>query len=305
MSKRDYYEVLEVDRNASADDIKKAFRKKAVKLHPDKDGGDEAKFKELNEAYEVLGNESKKQAYDQYGHNANAHQAGGSGFEGNMNWQDFASGDGFSGFNVDFGEGFGGFGDIFENIFNGFGGGRARAVEIQIAIDFMEAINGCEKEINLMLMDRNTNTRNSEHIKLSIPAGIDNGQSIIVRGKGEKGKDGKRGDLYVQVIVRDDKRFERRGADILSKSEIDVSTAILGGEINIDTVQGPVRVKVPAGTQPESIIKITGKGAPIVNKKDAKGNHLILIKVLIPKKISKKQAELIKEFSKEKAKKFF
>jgi DnaJ-class molecular chaperone len=305
MSKRDYYEVLEIDRNASADDIKKAFRKKAVKLHPDKDGGDETKFKELNEAYEVLGNESKKKAYDQYGHGANANQAGGGGFSDSMNWQDFSSEGGFSGFNVEFGEGFGGFGDIFENIFSGFGGGRARAVEIQIAIDFMEAINGCEKEINLMLMDRTTNTRNSEKIKLSIPAGIDNGQSIMVHGKGEKGKDGQRGDLYVQVMVREDKRFERRGSNIISKSDIDIATAILGGEINVDTVQGSVRVRVPAGTQSESVIKITGKGAPLVNKKGSKGDHLILIKVLIPKKVSKKQADLIKEFSKEKSRKFF
>ena len=209
MSKRDYYDILGVSKGAGKDEIKKAFRKAAVEHHPDK-GGEEAKFKEINEAYEVLSDDKKKAAYDQFGHAAGAHQAGGGA--GADPFGGFGGGPG--GFNVDFDfSGMGGQGgnlnDIFEMFFHG-SKNRARDVEIAVTIDFEEAVRGTTKEISLRIMDREKNERKSETVKVKIPAGIDDGQSIRLEGKGEIGAGGTRGNLYVHIRVRPSRDFERQ-----------------------------------------------------------------------------------------------
>jgi DnaJ-class molecular chaperone len=197
MDKRDYYEVLGVEKSATPEEIKKAFRKKAVELHPDR-GGDEAKFKELNEAYEVLSNEQKKQAYDQFGHAAGAEQAGGGNpFAGGGN--PFAGAQGFEGMEFDFGGG--GLNDIFDMFFTGQRN-RTRNVEISITIEFEEAVKGTTKTISLRVADSKDGGRKNEEVKIKIPAGIDDGQSIKMAGKGEINQNGDRGDLYVHIRVR-------------------------------------------------------------------------------------------------------
>lgn len=298
MSKRDYYEVLGVDKGASQDEIKKAFRKKAVELHPDR-GGDEAKFKEANEAYEVLKDEQKRQSYDQFGHAAGADQAGGGYAGGNP------FGAGFGGFNgqgfdpneirFDFGGG-GGLNDIFDMFFRGQQN-RTRDVEMTLTIDFEEAVKGVTKEISLRVADNKNGGRKQEDVKIKIPAGIDNGQAIKLEGKGEVNQNGDRGDLYVRIQVRPDRRFERDGSNIVSKIKISMTQAALGDEVSIETIKGEVKFKIPSGTQPNKIFKLSGKGMPILNS-DRNGDHIVICEVEIPTKLNAKQKELLKEFDK-------
>ena len=297
-NKRDYYEVLGVAKDASQDEIKKAFRKKAVELHPDR-GGDEAKFKEANEAYEVLKDEQKRQAYDQFGHAAEADQAGGGYGGGNP------FGAGFGGFNgqgfdpneirFDFGGG-GGLNDIFDMFFRGQQN-RTRDIEMTLTIDFDEAVKGTTKEISLRVSDNKNGGRKQEEVKIKIPAGIDNGQAIKLEGKGEINQNGDRGDLYVRIQVRPDRDFEREGSNIISKINISMTQAALGCEYPIKTIDGEVKFKIPAGTQPNKIFKLSGKGMPMVNS-DRHGDHIVICEVDIPTKLSAKQKELLKEFDK-------
>lgn len=299
MDKRDYYEVLGVDKSASQDDIKRAFRKQAVKLHPDKETGDEAKFKELNEAYEVLSNEQKKQAYDQFGHAAGAEQAGGGQ---NPYGQGNPFGDGvqfdFSGFG-----GGGGMGDLFEMFFRG-AQNQTRDVEIALTIDFMDAAKGTTKELSLRVADRKSGGRKQEDIKVKIPAGIDDGQSIKLEGKGEVNPQGQRGDLYVHIRVRPHKTLRREGANIISEITLDMVDAALGTEVDIETLDGEVTVKIPAGSGPGKVVKISGEGLPIIGA-NRKGDHLIVINVEVPKKLNAKQRKALEDYKKATKKHFW
>lgn len=298
MSKRDYYEVLGVSKSASDDEIKKAFRKLAVKYHPDKNPGDkeaEAKFKEANEAYSVLSDKTKRARYDQFGH-AGVGGAGGSG--GNP----FAGGGyNFSGqsFNFDFGGG--GLDDILGSIF-GFGGGgfrasrRGRDYRTSMTIDFNEAIFGVTKKISV----------DGKNIKLKIPAGIFDGQSIRLSGKGGEAPDGggQRGDLYVEVRVRAHKHLTREGDLILSDVTISMVEAVLGTEVDVETVDGVVTMKIPAGTQPGTNFKLSGHGAPRLGT-DERGPHIVTVDVEIPRNLTRRQKELMAEFAKNKRHGFF
>lgn len=358
MPKRDYYEVLGINKDASPDEIKKAFRKLAVKYHPDKDGGDEAKFKEINEAYDVLKDQQKRQRYDQFGHAGVGGAPGGDNpFEG---FQGFG-GNGSQGFEFNFG-GDGGLGDIFGSFFgNGQGRpsqSRGRDVETNISLSFEEAVFGTEKTIGLTLEDicshchgttaepgyelktcstchgsgqqtrlmntifgamqqtvtcetchgrgkvpekvctvcRGTGTeRKRQDIALKVPAGVDDGATIRLRERGEAVSGGAKGDLYVHLRVRPHKKFTREGDIILSEEHVSMIDAALGTEIEVETVDGPVRMKVPAGTQSGTDFKLSNHGVPHL-RRESRGPHIVSVIVDTPTKLSKKQRELLEQF---------
>lgn len=293
MSKRDYYEILGVSKNASDDEIKKAYRKLAVKYHPDKNPGDKAaeeKFKEINEAHDVLSDKQKRARYDQFGHagvnGGTGNPFGGSGnpFQnGNFNW-------GGQTFNFDFGGG--GFDDILGSLF-GFGNAGTRRprrgadYETRVTITFEEAIFGTTKSIDI----------NGKDLKIKIPAGIDDGMSIRLRGKGGDAPDGKgeKGDLYIRVRVKPHKTLTREGTLILSEHKINMVDAALGCEIEVETVDGPVTMKVPAGTNSGTPFKLSGHGVPFRTDGD-RGPHIVTIIVETPKNLSRKQKDLLQEF---------
>ena len=291
MAKRDYYEVLGVAKSASDDEIKKAYRKLAVKYHPDKNPGDkeaEAKFKEINEAHDVLSDKQKRARYDQFGH-AGVGGASGNPFAGG---NPFGQGGNFNfngqTFNFDFGGG--GFDDILGSIF-GFGGGARRPrrgadYQTSVTLTFEEAIFGTTKKISA----------NGEEIKIKVPAGIDDGMSIRLRGKGgEAPEGGEKGDLYVRVRVKPHKNLTREGAIILSEEKIDMVDAALGCEIDVETVDGKITMKVPAGTQSGTPFKLSGHGVPFRADGD-RGPHIVTVIVETPKNLSRKQKELLEEF---------
>lgn len=292
MSKRDYYEVLGVDKTASADELKKAFRRAAIEHHPDK-GGDETKFKEVNEAYEVLSNSEKRQRYDQFGHAGVGGASGGGGNPFGGQGQNI---------NFDFND-LGGFGDLFNSF---FGGGyaqqrrRGRDMQTIIELSFEEAVFGVEKEVRLTHKTANKEST----LKLKIPAGVDDGNTIRVREYGEHIEGGPAGDLFVQIRVRAHKIFAREGSLILSSTHIHMIDAALGTEIDVDTVDGKVRMKIPAGTQSGTDFKLSGHGIPL-GRGDQRGAHIVTIHVDTPTKLNKRQQELLEEFKQNAAKGFW
>lgn len=367
MAKRDYYEVLGVGKNASADEIKKAFRRLAVQHHPDKEGGDETKFKEVNEAYEVLKDSSKRQRYDQFGHAGVGGASGGGGnpFEG-------FGGFGGQGQNVNFDFGDLGLGDIFGSFFGGQSQRRGRQtrgrdVETMVEISFEQAVFGAQVDLNLNLDDTcehckgttaepghelktcdtckgsgqvvnvmrtvfgniqqaapcptckatgkvpekvcsvchgSGTQRRQQQVGLKIPAGIDDGATIRLREHGEAIANGPKGDLYVSIRVKPHKKFTREGDLILSEEKVDMVDAALGVEIEVETVDGPVRMKVPAGTQSGTDFKLAGHGVTHL-KRETRGAHIVTINVETPTKLSKRQQELLEEFKQSGKKKFW
>ena len=297
MAKRDYYEILGVSKNASDDEIKKAYRKLAVKYHPDKNPGDkeaEAKFKEINEAHDVLSDKQKRARYDQFGH-AGVNGSGNPFAGGNP----FGGGAGGQSFNFDFG---GGFEDILNNIFGGgspFGGARRPRrgddYQVSVQISFEEAIFGTTATVDY----------NGSDLKIKIPAGIDDGMSIRLRGKGGPApQGGEPGDLYVRIHVKPHKTLTREGNIILSEEKISMVDAALGCEVEVETVDGRVIMKVPAGTQSGTPFKLSGHGVPFRADGD-RGPHIVTIIVETPKNLSKKQKEILEEFRKAKKRGIF
>lgn len=355
MSKRDYYEVLGVKKDASADELKKAFRKAAIEHHPDR-GGDEAKFKEVNEAYEVLKDSSKRQRYDQFGH------AGVGGNGGPAGGNPFGGAGGYQNVNFDFGDL--GLGDIFGSF---FGGGqpqgrrrqsRGRDIETNIEINFDEAVFGTEVEMSLNMQDECEHCKGAtaepgyelktcdeckgsgqvtnimrtvfgdiqqaavcpkckgagkvpekvctvchgkgtkakkQKVHLKVPAGIDDGATIRLREHGEAIANGPKGDLYVNVRVKPHKHFTREGDLILSDEHVSMVDAALGTEIDVDTVDGPVRMKVPAGTQSGTDFKLSHHGVPHIKGK-SRGAHIVTLIVDTPTKLSRHQKKLLEDF---------
>ena len=302
-TKRDYYEILGVNKNASDDEIKKAYRKLAIKYHPDKNPGDksaEEKFKEISEAHEVLSDKEKRARYDQFGHAGVNGGAGGDPFAGFRGGNPFGGGFSANGqtFNFDFGGG--GLDDILGSIF-GFGGASRRPrrgpdYQTTVTLTFEEAIFGTTKKVDV----------NGHDLTIKSPAGIDDGMSIRLRGKGGEPPEGatEHGDLYVRVRVKPHKTLTREGSIILSEEKIDMVDAALGCEIEVETVDGKITMKVPAGTQSGTPFKLSGHGVPFRNDGD-RGPHIVSIIVETPKNLSRKQKELLQEFKNSKKHSFW
>ena len=294
MAKRDYYEVLGVSKNASDDEIKKAYRKLALKYHPDKNPGNkeaEEKFKEISEAHAVLSDKQKRARYDQFGHAGVGGNGGPNPFGGQGNYHYSTQG-----FNFDFGGG-GGFDDILSSIF-GFGGARrpARGADYRTTavLTFEEAVFGTTKVVSA----------DGKDIKVKIPAGIDDGMSIRLTGKGGPApKGGQKGDLYVSIRVRPHKHLTREGNIILSEVTIPMVDAALGTEVDVETVDGNVRMRVPAGTQSGTPFKLSGHGVPLMRSDGDRGPHIVTVLVETPRNLSRKQKELLEEFRNPKNKK--
>lgn len=293
MPKRDYYEILGVSKNASDDEIKKAYRKLAVKYHPDKNPGDKAaeeKFKEISEAHEVLSDKQKRARYDQFGH------AGVGGASGSNPFQNGSFNFNGQNFNFDFGGG--GLDDILGSIF-GFGGGQRRPsrgadYRTTVTLDFEEAVFGTTKTV----------TADGKELKVKIPAGIDDGMSIRLSGKGGAApKGGTNGDLYVFIRVKPHKHLTREGSIILSEKRISMVEAALGTTVDVETVDGDVRMKIPAGTQSGTPFKLSGHGVPLMRTDGDRGPHIVTVIVETPKNLSKRQKELLEEFQDPKNKK--
>ena len=294
MAKRDYYEVLGVSKNASDDEIKKAYRKLALKYHPDKNPGNkeaEEKFKEISEAHAVLSDKQKRARYDQFGHAGVGGNGGPNPFGGQGNYHYSTQG-----FNFDFGGG-GGFDDILSSIF-GFGGARrpARGADYRttVVLTFEEAVFGTTKVVSA----------DGKDIKVKIPAGIDDGMSIRLTGKGGPApKGGQKGDLYVSIRVRPHKHLTREGNIILSEVTIPMVDAALGTEVDVETVDGNVLMRVPAGTQSGTPFKLSGHGVPLMRSDGDRGPHIVTVLVETPRNLSRKQKELLEEFRNPKNKK--
>ncbi|RJQ16785.1 molecular chaperone DnaJ [Candidatus Woesearchaeota archaeon] len=351
---KDYYKILGVEKGASRDEIKSAYKKLAKKYHPDvnKDANAAEKFKEINEAASVLGNDEKRQHYDQYG-------------------SDFVNQGGFQGFSGFDSTSFRDFDDIFDTFFSGFGfqgqrRGKQRGSDLRYDLDISleEAATGTTKTIELEknatcdicnglgghdietcstcqgsgAMRRQARTpfgvfqttstcshcngrgqipkktckkchgegiiEISETLDVKIPAGVDNNSRLRLTGKGEGIKNGISGDLYIFIQVKPHKYFERQGDDLYLDVNLTFSEAALGTSIDVPTIDGNAKLKIPQGTQPGTVLKMHGKGMPHVNGHGT-GDQLVKIQVEIPQKLSKKQIELLKEFDKEHKKGFF
>lgn len=353
--KRDYYEVLGVSKGASDDEIKRSYRKLAKQYHPDLNPGDktaEAKFKEVNEAYEMLSDKEKRAKYDQFGHAGVDPNFGGGGFGGGFDIGDIDLGDLFGSF---FGGGFGGSGHRA----NPNAPKKGASLRASVTVDFKEAVFGCEKELNLTRSEQcdtcrgtgcepgttaevcpdcrgsgavriqrgggafsfSTTTtcpkcsgtgklihqpckvchgeghvRKSKKITVSIPAGIDDGQAVSLRGQGNGGSNGgPAGDLIIGVSVRPDSRFQREGSSIYLEQPVTFVQATLGSELEIDTVDGKVKWTLPAGTQPGTTFRLRGKGVPIVNSR-GRGDQFVTVRVQVPTSLSQEQQEALERF---------
>lgn len=351
------YSVLGIEKSASADDIKKAYRRMSKEWHPDKHKGDksaESKFKEINEAYETLSDPEKKRMYDQFGRTSGQSAGGGPG----------GGGFDFSGFQQGFGGDAGDLGDLFENFFGGRGGGGRRRTQgqdrsIAVEIDLKDTLE--KKTVQLRLTRIRTcqtctgsgaakgaktvtcstcggtgqttrvvnsifgqvqqrsvcthcqgsgtipetpcptckgegRTQQTDTVGVDIPAGIDDGQQLRLSGQGDAGFRGQAaGDLYVTVRVKADKRFEREGADLKSSVKVSALDAILGAEMEVETIQGTVTVTLPAGTQPGQVLRLKGKGLPELGR-SRHGDHYAEIIVEIPTKLSKQEKKILEEW---------
>lgn len=354
-----YYDTLGVSKTATQDEIKKAFRKKAHQLHPDKKTGDEKKFKEINEAYQVLSDTQKRAQYDQFGQTFN-----GAGSQGAGNGPGGFGGFDFSGFSSQAG-GFSGFEDVFGDIFGGNSRRRTRRgadIQVDVEIDIFEAARGVTKTISLRrkvvcatckgsggkpgskeetcktcqgqgqvrktmhtilgtfeqpvtcdtchgrgktYSEKCSTCRGEgrlsqeEKVEIQIPAGIDDGQALSMSGKGEAGEHGTpSGDLIIAVHVKPHSKLKRQGDTLYSEETLSVTEAALGTSLAVEGLEGKMTIKIPAGTQPGEVFRLRGKGMPSLHGHHH-GDHMVTIKVQIPKKLSRKAKEALETLQKE------
>lgn len=330
MAKRDYYEVLGIDKKADDKAIKRAYRKLAKKYHPDTNPGDkqaEQKFKEVTEAYNVLGDEKKRKLYDQYGFAAFEEGAAGGAYGG------AGAGSGFGGFQGGFG-GNGGyqefhfkggqngnmddiFGDIFGDMFHGrsssgfggqgfkqsygsgFGGrsfkSKGQDLHAEIRVNFEDAAFGCEKVINLS----SGQGTQAQSLKVRVPAGIEDGKSIRLRGKGGPGMNGgEAGDLLLKIHVDEKPGYERKGMDVYTTISVPFTTAVFGGEAIVNTLKGSVKCKIPAGIQSGSKIRLRGKGIVSMKDPSVHGDMYAAVQIQVPRNLSPEAKQKLREFEK-------
>ncbi|OBW40403.1 Curved DNA-binding protein [Chryseobacterium sp. MOF25P] len=296
----DYYKILGVDKSATQDDIKKAYRKQARKLHPDLNPNDkeaEKQFKELNEANEVLSNPENRAKYDKYGENwKHGEEYEKAQQQQRQQYQGGNYGGGFSG--ADFGEGED-FSDFFQSMFGGAGGGSRRSSRGSASGKFKGS--DIHAELNLNLKDAATTHQqtfdiNGKKVRITIPAGVYDGQQIKLKGHGEPGiNGGPSGDLYITFNIVPDSNFERVGDDLKTKVTIDLYTAVLGGEVNINTLEGIVILKVKPGTQNGTTVRLKGKGFPVYKKEGQFGDLFVTYDVKLPTNLTDKQKELFEQ----------
>jgi len=305
MEYKDYYKILGVERSASEADIKKAFRKLALQYHPDRNQGNkqaEEKFKEINEAYEVLSDSEKRARYNQLGESYTHWQQRGA--PGNFNWGDWTTGArGGTSFDMNDLEeilGRSGFSDFFQTIFGGMGGSvgtRQRTArtpaqpttyqqDVQITLE--EAYRGAER---VVMVD-------GRRLTMKIPAGANTGTKVRMAGAGPAGPDGRPSDIFLVITVLTDPRFERKGNDLYTDVTVDLYTAVLGGETRVATPSGTVLLTIPAGTQPGQAIRLNGRGMPHLRAPDTHGDLFARIKVQLPKKLTPDQRKLFEELAK-------
>jgi curved DNA-binding protein len=299
MDYKDYYKILGVDRKAGDDDIRKAYRDLAKKYHPDRNPGDkqaEERFKDINEAYQVLSDPQKRSVYDRVGSDYSNWQRRGA--PGNFNWEEYAGRypGGMGGTRqVNYedleemfgGAGGGGFSDFFRAIFGmrdaeNATRERSQLYQQQLEISMEEAYKGAIRIVQ----------NNGKQKQVRIPAGVKTGSKVRVAGVGPNGTD-----LYLIISITEDSRFERRGDDLHTTATVSVFTAILGGEAEVETLDGRIKLSVPPGTQPEQVFRLAGRGMPHVKNKNEKGDLYVRLKVQVPKYLSAKQRELLEEAS--------
>ena len=288
----DYYKILGVDKNASTEDIKKAYRKLARKLHPDLNPNDKdahKKFQQINEANEVLSDPEKRKKYDQYGKDwQHAEQ-----FEQARRQQQQYAGQGGQYFS-------GEFGDDFSEFFSSLFGGEARSERRRTG--FKGQDYNAELHLSLReaaLTHQQTLTVNGKNIRITIPAGIDNDQKIKLKGHGGPGvQGGPNGDLYITFKIEDDPKFKRSGTDLYTTEAVDLYTMILGGEITIETLNGKVKLKVPPETANGTKVRLKGKGFPVYKKEGQFGDLYVTYEAKLPTHLSEKEKELFNELSK-------
>jgi curved DNA-binding protein len=292
----DYYQVLGIDKNATQDDIKKAYRQLARKHHPDVNPNDKEahkKFQLLNEANEVLSDPEKRKKYDQYGKDWKHAEQFEQARQSQQQSQNFGGHQPFTG---DFNEG--DFSDFFNSMFGGMGGSNFRSRQTKFRGEDYHA------ELQLNLTDvykthQQVLTVNGKNIRITIPAGVENGQQIKIKGYGGEGiNGGPNGDLYISFHIMNNTKFKRSSNDLYTDIELDLYTAVLGGELTIDTLDGKVKLKVKPETQNETKIRLKGKGFPVYRKEGESGDLIITFHVKIPTNLTDKQKELFEQLSK-------
>ncbi len=298
MDYKDYYKVLGVERNASEEDIRKAYRKLAMQHHPDRNPNNkqaEERFKEINEAYQVLSDPQKRGHYDRLGSDYSNWQRRGA--PGDFNWDQYGGFPG--GVRVEYGDlddlfgGAGGFSDFFRTIFGRGGEGAGTGTRTRSR----QQPQGYQQELEITLEEAYKGTTrllqtDGKQKQVRIPAGVRTGSKVRVAGAGPNGLD-----LYLVIDVKEDPRFERRGNDLHTTAAVDVFTAVLGGEAEVETLNGKIKLNVPAGTQPEQVFRLAGRGMPSVKNASDKGDLYVRLKVQIPKYLSPKQRELLEQAS--------